>query len=213
VTYRVVFDVSDRIPQIAIGGAALLIFVVAAVTALWDFDALLGRWPLVLMAGSGLLGLEALVDRQPLILGFALLFGLVVLGAERTRQTQPPVDLATRRRRPLPPGGAGTMAGSMLLVFATLFGLPMLPALGLTRELSEGRVEVLEGPVTIEFEVSGGKNECIAVTGRSFCYSDWLVTPGFNRTRALGGPMRDGLPVRLTLVDDTIVRVEIADGP
>jgi len=211
-TYRVVFDVSERIPDIAIGGVALLTFAVVGATALWDLDAVLRRWLLVLIAGSGLLGLEAVVDRQPLILGFAVLFGLVLLGAERTRQSQPSVDPKPRGRRPFPPGGAGTMAGSMLLVFATFFGLPMLPALDLTRVVSEGRAEVVEGPVTIEFEVSGGKNECIAVTGRSFCYSDWIVTPGFNRTRALGGPMRDGLPVRLTVVGDAIVRVEVADG-
>jgi len=36
---------------------------------------------------------------------------------------------------------------------------------------------------------------------------------GFNRTHALGGPMVTGLHVRLYVIRDEIVRVEVADSP
>jgi hypothetical protein len=113
-----------------------------------------------------------------------------------------------QRRKGLPAGGTATMLGSFLLVFAMSFGLPMISAVGLSRQLADGEVVVVEGPVRIDLEVFG-KNECISVAGRSFCYSDSNVTAGFNRTRALGGPMRNGLQVRISSIGDTIVRVEV----
>jgi hypothetical protein len=105
------------------------------------------------------------------------------------------------------------MVGTVLLLFTMFFGLPMISAIGLSHQLAEGRAEVVEGPVTIYFEVGGGKNECIAVADRRVCYSDWVLTPGFNRTRALGGPMQNGLQVRISSIGDTIVRVEMAEEP
>jgi hypothetical protein len=60
---------------------------------------------------------------------------------------------------------------------------------------------------------SFGKDECISVADSSFCYSDSNVTVGFHRTRALGGPMRNGLQVRISPIGDTIVRVEVAEEP
>ena len=187
--YRVIFDVADRVPDIALGATALLVFAGVGVAALWRLDAVLARWPVVLTAGAGLFAIGA--------------------GSEFYNRRVP----AAERQKGLPLGGTGTMLGTVLLVFAMFFGLPMIPAIGLSHQLAEGRAEVVEGHVTIDFEVGGGKNECISVAARRFCYSDWVLTPGFNRTRALGGPMQNGLQVRISSIGDTIVRVEVAEKP
>lgn len=207
--YHVIFDVADRVPDIALGATALVVFAGVGVAALWDLDAVLARWPLVLTAGAGLFALEAVVDRQPLILGFSVFAFAIGTGSELYNRRVP----AAERQKGLPLGGTATMLGTFLLVFTMFFGLPMISAIGLSQQLAEGRAEVVEGPVTIDFEVGGGKNECIAVADRRFCYSDWVLTPGFNRTRALGGPMRNGLQVRISSIGDTIVRVEAAQEP
>lgn len=118
-------------------------------------------------------------------------------------------DVADR----LPDIALGLAALVMLagVIHAGLWQFEDLPAIGLSRQLTDGQAEVIEGPVTIYLEVGGGKNECISVADRQFCYSDWDLTPGFNRTRALGGPIRDGLQVRLRAIGDTIVRLEVAE--
>jgi hypothetical protein len=206
--YRVVFDVADRVPDITLGAIALVLFAGLGVAALLNLDAVLVRWPLVLIAGAGLLALEAVVDRQLLVLGFCAFAFIIAAGSELQHRRMPEVG----GTKGLPPGGGATMLGAFLLVFATFFGLPMISAIGLSQQLADGRAEVVEGPVTIDFEVGGGKNECIHVAARRFCYSDWILTPGFNRTRALGGPMENGLQVRVSSIGDTIVRVEAASG-
>lgn len=208
-SYRVVFDVVDRLPDIALGLAALVMLAGVILAGLWQFEELLPRWPLVLTVGAGLFALQAIADRRPLVAGGSLLFFAIAAASELYNRR----IAATERSIGLPLGGTGTAVGTFLLVFAVSFGLPMIPAIGLSRQLTEGQAEVVEGPVTIYFEVGGGKNECISVTDRQFCYSDWVLTPGFNRTRALGGPIHDGLQVRLRVIGDTIVRLEVAEGP
>jgi hypothetical protein len=61
---------------------------------------------------------------------------------------------------------------------------------------------------------AGHANEHFTVCGVPFSYSDYVVTEGFNRTSSHGGPMREGLWVRITYVGDIIARLEIAkDDP
>ncbi|WP_321797617.1 hypothetical protein [Burkholderia sp. BCC1988] len=43
-----------------------------------------------------------------------------------------------------------------------------------------------------------------------FSYSDYVVTGGFNNTASHGGPIRAGLPVRVSYVDGLIVKLEVA---
>jgi hypothetical protein len=207
--YRVIFDVADRVPDIALGATALVVFAGVGIAAQWDLDVVLVRWPLVLTAGAGLFSLEAVVDRQPLVLGFGVFAFALGAGSEVYNRRVPPA----KRRTSLPLGGAGTMLGTSLLAFAMLFGFPKISAIGLRDQLAEGRADVVEGPVTIDSEVGGGKNECISVADRRFCYSDSNLASGFNRTRALGGPMRNGLQVRISSIGDTIVRVATAEAP
>ncbi|MGH9970245.1 MAG: hypothetical protein ACREBG_20950 [Pyrinomonadaceae bacterium] len=56
----------------------------------------------------------------------------------------------------------------------------------------------------------GHADETFVVDGHRFSYSDYDETKGFNRTQSHGGPMREGLQVRITHVDGSIVKLEIA---
>ena len=73
----------------------------------------------------------------------------------------------------------------------------------------EGRVENFD-PMPIE----GHKPECFSVNGTRFCYSDYIVTPGFRNTTSHGGPIRSGLLVRIAYIKvrshNTILRLEVA---
>jgi len=52
--------------------------------------------------------------------------------------------------------------------------------------------------------------ERFCVSGVCFAYSDFVITSGFNNTSSHGGPIREGLPVRVTYVGDMIVKLEVA---
>ena len=123
--YRVIFDVADRLPDIALGVTAFLVFGAVGVVALWRLDAVLARWPLVLTAGTGLFALEAVVNRQPLVLGFSAFAFAIGVGSEVYNRRVP----AAERQKGLALGGTATMLGAVLLTFAMLFGLPMIPAI------------------------------------------------------------------------------------
>jgi hypothetical protein len=207
-TYHVIFDVADRVPDIAIGAIGLVLFAGVGFAALADLDAVLARWPLVLVAGTTLVTLEAVVDRRPIGLLFAVVPVVAAVGSELYGRSIP----VAGTRRGLPREAIATVLGTFQLVFAMGFGLPMISAIWLSQQLADGQAVVVEGTVRIDLEVFG-KNECISVADSSFCYSDSNVTAGFNRTRALGGPMRDGLQVRISSIGDTIVRVEVAEAP
>jgi hypothetical protein len=69
----------------------------------------------------------------------------------------------------------------------------------------EGRVEHFK-PMPKE----GHAEETFEVNGVSFAYSDYIVTGGFNNTASHGGPIREGLPVRIAYKDGEILRLEVA---
>ena len=72
--------------------------------------------------------------------------------------------------------------------------------------------EVVEGVVTdfVPMPYTGHAMESFCVKDRCFSYSDYVVTAGFNNTSSHGGPIREGLPVRVTFVGNEIVRLEVA---
>ena len=82
----------------------------------------------------------------------------------------------------------------------------------LQRSMQAGRVSVVEGLVT-NFDpmpYGGHKDESFCIVRTCFHYSDFDLTGGgFNNTSSHGGPIRPGLPVRVTYVDGTIVRLQI----
>lgn len=75
-----------------------------------------------------------------------------------------------------------------------------------------GQVQVVEGPVKnfIPMPASGHAMEKFCVRDRCFEYSDFVITAGFNNTASHGGPIREGLPVRVTYVGSAIVKLEVA---
>lgn len=84
------------------------------------------------------------------------------------------------------------------------------------KAFQSGQYSVVEGPVTnfdpMPFE--GHKLECFSVREERFCYSDYVVTPGFRNTASHGGPIRSGLLVRVgyrkTGIRNTILLLEVA---
>lgn len=55
---------------------------------------------------------------------------------------------------------------------------------------------------------SGHPEESFSVAGHTFTYSDYVDTQCFNNTASHGGPIRDGLYVRITYTDNCILRIE-----
>ena len=77
----------------------------------------------------------------------------------------------------------------------------------------DNSAQVVEGVVT-DFKpmpAAGHAMESFCVSGVCFRYSDYVVTAGFNQTSSHGGPIRDGLPVRVTYIGNTIVKLEVAE--
>jgi hypothetical protein len=80
------------------------------------------------------------------------------------------------------------------------------------RALASGKASVVEGVVT-DFRPmprAGHAHESFVVGGQRFFYSDYSVTAGFNNTRSHGGPIDNGVYVRITHRGNTILRLEIA---
>src|SRR5689334_7724640 len=106
--------------------------------------------------------------------------------------------------------------GYFMVGFACLWSAlalaTMLPEyLASQSAVKQGKFSVVEGAV-IDFRpmpYEGHKSECFSVREQTFCYSDYVVTAGFNNSTSHGGPIREGLPVRVSYVGDTIVRLEV----
>lgn len=82
----------------------------------------------------------------------------------------------------------------------------------LASALEDGRFVTVEGVVSkfVPMPEDGHPHESFEVAGRRYEYSDYMVTAGFNRTQSFGGPVREGLRVRIADVEGTIARLEIA---
>lgn len=82
----------------------------------------------------------------------------------------------------------------------------------LRRALRSGQFEVVEGKVVdfVPMPADGHVMERFTVNGHRFEYSDAVPTAGFNNTQSHGGPIREGLIVRIAEVRGKIARLEIA---
>ncbi len=74
-----------------------------------------------------------------------------------------------------------------------------------------GNYSVVEGQVENFHPMSygGHGDECFSVRGERFCYSDYVIQSGFSQSASHGGPIREGLPVRIAYYDGQILRLEI----
>ena len=106
-------------------------------------------------------------------------------------------------------------------VLFTLFGLgiaTVIPVIqwterrALVEALESGEANVAEGRVRdfVPMPWAGHAMECFTVDTTRFCYSDFILTPGFNNARSHGGPVHEGLNVRIHHVASRIARLEVA---
>jgi hypothetical protein len=83
-------------------------------------------------------------------------------------------------------------------------------------KLREGRYAIAEGPVTEFAKLPKGvwqmnqKAETFVVGGQRFTYHGAVVTAGFHQMASQGGPIHEGLQVRITYSGPDILRLEIA---
>ena len=81
-----------------------------------------------------------------------------------------------------------------------------------SRSVRDGRCRIVEGRVNHfhPMPFTGHDEESFDVNGVKFAYSDYVVSAGYNKTASHGGPIRQGLPVRICHQDGEILRLEIA---
>jgi hypothetical protein len=106
--------------------------------------------------------------------------------------------------------------GYIFVIFASLYTVAVFSATytayqaAIDNYLSKN-YEIIEGVVE-NFQpmpYAGHRDECFTVRATRFCYSVYRITPGFNQTASHGGPIREGLPVRITHHNGRILRLEI----
>ena len=78
--------------------------------------------------------------------------------------------------------------------------------------LQNGETKVVEGRVANYWQVPN-KSESFDVQGVRFQYSDGIIIPGFNHMASLGGPIREGLPVKIWYWHGEILRLQIKKEP
>ena len=77
--------------------------------------------------------------------------------------------------------------------------------------LMSGKAGYVEGIVTnfIPMPYQGHAQESFKVDGVPFNYSDYVVTAGFNNSASHGGPIREGLHVRIWYSGNDILKLQI----
>jgi hypothetical protein len=141
---------------------------------------------------------------------FGLIF--IAIGAVLVASRKNPPGVWSKRPR------ASNAFAFFFLGFAVLWtATSFLSTYGEYSSLSKADVasgrKVVEGAVT-DFKpmpATGHAMERFCVSGACFEYSDYVVTGGFNNTSSHGGPIHEGLRVRVTYVDNAIVKLEIAE--
>jgi hypothetical protein len=78
--------------------------------------------------------------------------------------------------------------------------------------LNDGRASVVQGRVSSYEPLPANRKgvERFCVEGKCFYYSDSDNTAGFSTTSSHGGPIALNLPVRVSFVGNTIVKLEVA---
>jgi hypothetical protein len=78
------------------------------------------------------------------------------------------------------------------------------------KALAAGRYEVVEGPVEYFHPMyyQGRTEESFTISRRTFRYSEYVDTLCFNQSEAHGGPIHDGMLVRVKFIDECILQIE-----
>jgi len=106
---------------------------------------------------------------------------------------------------------AGMLAGMALLGSAFLLWITWTDYQRLRVALSAGRCHVVVGTVT-DFrpgDQGGHARERFRVANERFEYSESVISDAFQRTASHGGPIHEGVQVRMLVYDGAILRLEI----
>jgi hypothetical protein len=213
VGYQVVFDISERIPDVllAVPATAGVIVALAALSRpAWRFA--MRRSSGFLLAAAGLPWLAFHVHNTGGLFGLALGGGFAaLLAAFGAFIAAGGGDRALGTRHVLGLGSAALAAGALIFGATAAAALEQSAAFGLQQQLDQGRARVVAGKVEDHLNANFAY-ECFSVEGQRFCYSDGPTSVGFHQTSQNGGPIRDGLEVRVTFIGNTIVRLEVAEG-
>ena len=102
--------------------------------------------------------------------------------------------------------------GFALLWTLSTFSFTYFDYRQLRSAFEEGRCQIVEGRIQ---NFSPGKDnrgetdETFDVSGVHFSYSAYSASPGFNQTVAKGGPLKEGVQVRIFVYKQNIARLEI----
>jgi len=101
--------------------------------------------------------------------------------------------------------------GFSALWIASVFSATYTGYNKLVEAYDTGQFEVAEGVVAdfVPMPRSGHASEKFTVGAASFSYSDFLSVPGFNNTKSHGGPLDEGVFVRVSYVGNSIIRLEV----
>jgi hypothetical protein len=114
---------------------------------------------------------------------------------------------AHRRVKPV---GWGLVVFGLLFTCLTWYGTHSYYRKS-TEAYRTGNYFVIEGVVE-DFHpmpYEGHEDECFRVRNQRFCYSDFIIQPGFHQSASHGGPIREGLPVCIAYYDGQILRLAI----
>jgi hypothetical protein len=138
-------------------------------------------------------------------LGLSACFALVGIWMIAKRKV-----LAASTQRPMSPYFPFLYFGFSIVFFTTVLITTHTAYVEALADFDAGRVKVAEGRVSrfIPMPYSGHALEHFCVDKACFSYSNYLSSPGFNQTSSHGGPIHEGLPVRVTYTGNTIVRLE-----
>jgi hypothetical protein len=81
--------------------------------------------------------------------------------------------------------------------------------------MRNGSAKIVEGTVTrfAPMPHTGHSMESFGVNGLEFEYSDFFATAGFNNTATYGGPIREGLFVKIWHLGGEILRLDVEKAP
>lgn len=209
-TYHTVFDISDRFPEVAIGVIALLGWLAIVALALRSSSRQILRRTAWFWAGAGGVVWCALAAHNiggPYGLAFGGGFGAAGMAAAVAawRNLPPAGD-----RGGVPARSFGPFVAFFLLLFTSLIGIHQFGSVGLASQLASGDTTVVAGTVQDSYGDTWA-SQCFTVSGHKFCIDNSPSNVGFHQSANDGGPIHDGLQVRVSSIGDVVVRVEIAD--
>jgi len=140
-----------------------------------------------------------------------VLVGLLEVFFPRIWETIPCQWQFNRPRKVIRYGFLYLSLAIFVLTFAATYG----QFASVKKQYSEGKASVVEGRVTKFIPGTnsrGSAYENFCVQDKCFEYSDYSSNAGFNTMAINGGPIQEGLQVRVTYIGDTIVKLETADS-